>query len=89
MHSPQSLMCYLSQMPYVLLDPLARGAGWQAQWWQTRSGTGAGLNWRCFSEANGGSGVKHELCQAEVRAKLLISASYEGPCLLCVHRHLF
>lgn len=74
MHSSQSFMCYLSQMPYMLLDPLACGAGWQALWWQTRSETGAGLNWRCFAEANGGSGVKHELCRTEIRA-ILISAS--------------
>lgn len=47
MHSSQSLTCYLSQMSYMLLDPCACAAGCQALWWQTGSGTGAGLSWRC------------------------------------------
>jgi len=48
----------------------------------------AGANRRCSAEGNS-SGVKREMHQAGMRAKLLISASHEGPCLLLVYQHLF
>lgn len=81
MHRSQSLGCYLSQMLYALLLPVACAAGRHAPWLQTRMGTGAALL-QIDAEANGSSRVKCEMHQAEVRAKLLISASHVSQCLL-------
>lgn len=83
------LMCYLSQMPCVLLVPVACATGRHRQCLQALDRCCTGEDQSCSAEANRNCGVKCEICQAEERAKLLISASPECQRLLLVYQHLF
>lgn len=93
MHSLQSIMCYLSQMPRMLFAPLACAAYRHAPGLQTRNRTGAALVetrtvplllWVCW--------VKREMHTAEKRAKREQNNAFQSltkDCVSCLSCNFF